>query len=41
MVDFLISAGMFLAKGLAVCVMVATCAAIYWVELHRANESTL
>ena len=32
MVDFLISAGLFLAKGLAVCVMVATCVAIYLLE---------
>jgi hypothetical protein len=41
MVDFIISVGMFFAKALAVCVMVATCAAIYYVESHRTNESAL
>ena len=32
MVDFLISAGAILAKGLAVVAMVAACSAIYVVE---------
>lgn len=41
MVDFLISAGAILAKGLAIGAMVITCAAICFVELHRAEESTL
>ncbi len=41
MMDFIISAGIFLAKGLAVGVMAIACVAIYMVEAHRAEKSAL
>ncbi len=38
MVELIISVGAYLAKGLAVAMMVAMCGAIYLVETHRASQ---
>lgn len=38
MAEVIITLGMCLAKGLAVCVMLAGCVAIYLVESHKLKE---
>lgn len=41
MMEFIISAGLFLAKVSAVVVMAASCAAIYIVESRKTADSAL
>ena len=38
MAEMIISIGAVLAKGMAVCLMLASCAAIYLVESRKLNE---
>ncbi len=38
MAEMILTVGAVLAKGLAVCLMLASCAAIYLVESRKLNE---